>query len=204
MQELIIDVSDIEVLWYGTVCQIVWRKLSHCSCLKEIEMCCSTVIYWLYIVEHKEVFCMTPLYLSMIHHSGKHQLNKQIWFRCWIQYYQYKIRQHKKSCNWFVYWFSNSVHRLFWHWNLQRPGILKLIWPSESYLSSIFCILSIICIALLDISTWALLACSANFPRSDYFRFIFFPFLSSSFPLLACRPLGVTSGWKLALIFSSL
>ena len=122
MQEFIIDVSDIEVLWYGTVCQIVWRKLSHCSCLKEIEMCCSTVIYWLYIVEHTEIFCITPLYLSMIHHSGKHQLNMQIWFRCGIHYYQYKIRQHKKSCNWFVYWFSNSVHRLFWHWNLRRPG----------------------------------------------------------------------------------
>ena len=187
MQELIIDVSDIEVLWYGTVCQIVWGKLSHCSGLKEIEMC-STVIYWLYIVEHKEIFCTTPLYPLMIHHSGKHQLNKQIWFWCGIHDYQYKIRQHKKSCNWFVYWFLISVHRLFRHSNLRRPGILKLIWPSESYLSSIFCILSIICIALLQISTWALLTCSANFLWSDYFLLFSFPFCHHHFLcwLLGC------------------
>ena len=37
MKELIKDVYQlhIEVLRYRTVCQIVWRKLSHCSCLKE-------------------------------------------------------------------------------------------------------------------------------------------------------------------------
>ena len=44
---------NIEVLPYGTVCQIVWRKLSHCSCLKGNEMFCSTEIYLLYVVEHK-------------------------------------------------------------------------------------------------------------------------------------------------------
>ena len=37
--------------------------------------------------------------------------------------------------------------------------------------------LSIICIALLHISTWALLACFASFPREPI---IFFPFLSFS------------------------
>ena len=54
MKELIIDVSqlDIEVLWYGTVCRIVWRKLSHCSCLKENWNVFSAEIYWLHIVEH--------------------------------------------------------------------------------------------------------------------------------------------------------
>ena len=55
MKELIIDVSqlDIEELLYGTVCQIVWMKLSHCSCLKENwNDFCWTEIYWLYVVEH--------------------------------------------------------------------------------------------------------------------------------------------------------
>ena len=54
MKELIMDVSrlDIEVLLYGTVCRIVWRKLSHCSCLKKNWNVCSAEIYWLHIVEH--------------------------------------------------------------------------------------------------------------------------------------------------------
>ena len=62
--------------------------------------------------------------------------------------------------------------------------------------------LSIICIALLHISTWALLACFASFPREPI---IFFPFsfLFCHSPLASGR-LGVTNGSTLALISSSL
>ena len=44
----------------------------------------------------------------------------------------------------------------------------------ESYFSSRFCFLSIIFIALLHISTWALLACLASFPRCSDFCFLIF------------------------------
>ena len=41
MKDLIIDVSqlDIEVLWYGTVCQIVWRTLRHLQLFKRKLKC---------------------------------------------------------------------------------------------------------------------------------------------------------------------
>ena len=41
MKDLIIDVSqlDIAVLWYGTVCQIVWRTLSHLQLFKRKLKC---------------------------------------------------------------------------------------------------------------------------------------------------------------------
>ena len=66
----------------------------------------------------------------------------------------------------------------------------------ESYFSSRFCILSIIFIALLHISTWALLACLASFPRcSDFCFLIFLLSFSSLLPsTLASGESGFTTG----------
>ena len=47
------------VLWYGTVCQKVSKKLSRCSHLKENWNVLFNRMYWLYIVEHI-IRCHTP------------------------------------------------------------------------------------------------------------------------------------------------